>query len=518
MLRYGLTFILAFMVVGYGYSQKNVQLLGHLSYPDRTSDIWGYIDTGGTEYAIIGLLDGVSIVDVSTDVNNPNELFRFPGDSSIWRDIKTWDQHAYVVNEESGGLFIMDLSGLPGQIDTMSWHGDTLNFLTAHNLFIDENGIGYLYGSNVGVGGAIIFDLNTDPENPDMVGFYDLGYIHDGFVRNDTMWNAEIFKGWVSIVDVSDKANPVLLETVITPGSFTHNCWVSEDGRTLFSTDEIEDGFVASYDVSDLSNIEEADLYQSSPRTGSIPHNTYFINDYLVTSYYADGITIVDAQRSHNLVQTGNYDTSPFPSGPGFRGAWGVYPYLPSGNLIVSDVNEGLFVLRPEYSRACYLEGVVSRNDTLIPLTGASIEIIGHNTIKNSDILGQYATGIADSGFYDIRFSHPLCQTTIVQSVKLTNGNVVELDVTLNCHPVGINQEFEEEYLIWISGTNKLKYHLTDPTDKVCLVYDIAGRIVFEIALNTKENMINVPQWLSPGIYIATIPGLNSLTKAFAIN
>jgi len=224
------------------FAQKNLSFLGNLS-GSKLNDIWGYVDTANNEYAIVGFEDSVSIVDV-TDPANPTKLFSIAGPTSAWRDIKTWNNHAYVVHDAvafgdtSIGLLIIDLSNLPDSIDTQTWNGDTIGFEKAHDIFIDENGIAYLFGGNTTpIGGALMLDL-ADPKNPIPVGSYDVHYIHDGYVRGDTMWTSEVWEGWFAVVDVSDKANPVVLATQSTPNSFTHNCWLSDDGKTLFTTDE----------------------------------------------------------------------------------------------------------------------------------------------------------------------------------------------------------------------------------------------------------------------------------------
>jgi len=200
-------------------AQKNLSSLGNLSYGSGLNDIWGYVDTANNEYAIVGLIDSVSIVDV-TDPANPTKLFSIAGPTSVWRDMKTWNDHAYVVHDAitSGtpmGLLIIDLSNLPVSIDTLTW-GDAIGLEEAHNIFIDENGIAYLFGGNLALGGALMLDL-ADPKNPVPVGSYDVNYIHDGYVRGDTMWTSEVYAGQFAVVDVTDKANPVVLATQSTP-------------------------------------------------------------------------------------------------------------------------------------------------------------------------------------------------------------------------------------------------------------------------------------------------------------
>jgi choice-of-anchor B domain-containing protein len=213
------------------------------------------------------------------------------------------------------------------------------------------------------MGGAMIFDLNSNPENPTLLGNYSGSYFHDGMVRGDTLFDGAIYNGEFSVVDVSDKSNPVLLATQSTPSNFTHNCWISDDGNTLFTTDEVSGAYVTSYDVSSLNDIEELDRIQAwSSDTDVIPHNTHVDGDFLITSYYTDGVSVVDASNPSNLIEVGYYDTSTGYSGSGFNGAWGTYPFLPSRNILVSDIENGLYVLEPKYTNASFLEGYVTNS------------------------------------------------------------------------------------------------------------------------------------------------------------
>lgn len=438
----------------------NVSLAGQLSYSAELSDIWGYVG-GAREYAIVTLTNGISIVEV-TDPTAPAERAFISGASSSWREAKTYGTYAYVTNETGGGLAIIDLSSLPTSASSTNWtggtfQGTTINFNTAHNIFIDENGIGYLVGANYGVGGAIMIDIAANPTNPPIVGIYNTRYIHDCFVRDDIMWSAEINNGIFSVVDVSDKANPVVLATQSTPNNFTHNCWPSDDDNYLFTTDEISGAPVGAYDVSDLTDIVKVGEYRSNPGSGVIPHNTFYHNGFLVTSYYRDGITIVDASNPNALVEVGNYDTSPS-SGNGFNGSWGVYPYLPSGVILASDIEEGLFVLQPTYVQAAFLEGLVTDLDTGNPIPNATITITGlENT--NTDFGGNYTVGTASAGTYTITVSAPGYDLETITGVSLTNGNTTTVNVQLESNgitppPTYCNSEGENASFEWIAEVN----------------------------------------------------------------
>lgn len=418
-------------------AQLNMSELGYFDvvslHNSDASDIWGYVDGNGNEYAIVGLNDGTSIVDV-TDPANPFEVFFEPGMNSIWRDIKTWGNYAYVTTEEPQGLLIIDLSALPGNpnLATTYYNGPSSDpWASAHNLFIDENGICYIFGANRGNGGAIMLDLTIDPMNPVELGIVDNWYAHDGVARGDTLYMGHINDGHMSIWDVSDKANPVILGQQVTPGNFSHNLWMSDDGDYIYTTDEITNGFIGEFDISDPTNIIELDRIQSNPGMDVIPHNSHFIDDYIVTSYYRDGVTVHDVSNKGNMVEVGNFDTSPAFSGDGFNGCWGVYPWLPSGNIITSDIENGLHILGVTYNRGSYLEGTVTDASTTAPIFGVTIELVTTNITDETNIVGDYATGYAIAGSYDIIYSHPAYIADTIFGVSLVSGQVSIQDAQL---------------------------------------------------------------------------------------
>ncbi len=435
-MRKYLFFLLSIFCFYSGYSQnRNVEVLGHLAYTNPNlhgdlSDIWGHVDSLGNEYAIIGLEKGVSIVDV-TDPSNLVEVFYVAGPSTIWRDVKTWNNHAYITNEASGGLQIIDMSALPGTItssDVYYHTGTNYPFTEAHNLYIDENGVAYIFGPNYNQGGAIFLDLTTDPKLPQEVGVFDSLYFHDGMVRGDTLWAAAVFAGKFFVIDVSTKSNPIILKSNFTSGFFAHNCWISDDGNTLFTTDEISGGYISSYDVSDLSNVDELDIIQSNPGSLVIPHNTHVHGDFLVTSYYRDGVTIIDASQPDRMVQTGNYDTSPMLSGDGFNGAWGVYPYLPSGNVIASDIENGLYVLGVNYQKGVYIKGNTRSFEDSSQIGLTLIKHLNSGENFQSNLNGFYKESYADTGWHQFAFFKggylPDTLDIYMQEGQIYNGDI----------------------------------------------------------------------------------------------
>lgn len=432
---------LLFLFSSTSFAQNyNINLLGQLDlvsiHNSDASDIWAYVDGSGNEYAIVGLNDGTSIVDISNPAS-PTEIFYEPGLNSIWRDMKTYNGYAYVTTEAQNGLLIIDLNSLPNVtgITASYYNGPTGDeWESAHNIYIDSSGIAYIFGANRGNGGCIMLDLNTNPTNPTEIGEVDDWYAHDGVAFNDTLMMGHINDGWMSIYDVSNPSSPVLLGTKTTAGNFSHNLWFSAYHDYVFTTDEISNGYIAAYDVSNPSNIFETDRIQSSPGMNVIPHNAHTIGNYLVTSYYRDGVTIHDVSDPYNLVEVGRYDSSPL-DGDGFNGCWGAYPWLPSGNIIISDIEAGLLILGPTYVQGCYIDGNIKDANTLFNIPGADIELIGASLQDQSDLNGDYLTGHGVPGTYDLVYSKPGYYNDTVQNVNLVSGQTVTVDVQLTPIP-----------------------------------------------------------------------------------
>lgn len=417
------------------YSQVNIDSVGHVDYValhnTPLNDVWGYVDDNNNEYALVGAFNGTGVVDV-TDPSNPNEVFWEPGMPSVWRDLKTFGDYAYVTTEALNGLLIIDLSPLPASsaLTTNYYYGPSgQQWESAHNLYVDSSGYAYIFGANRGNGGVIILDIATDPMNPIEVGVFDDWYVHDGYVLGDTMYLGHIGDGFISIVDITDRTNPVLLGTKNTPSNFAHAIWTTEDGQFAYTADELPFSYIAAYDISDPANIVEVDRIQSSPGIGTVPHNVFVLGDHLVTSHYSDGVVIHDVTYPYNMIEVGEYDTYPGQN-TDYIGCWGAYPYLPSGLLLATDMNEGLFLLEPTYAKAAYLEGTVTDVSTSSGLDIVNIEIQGDDQPGSSNAVGFYATGIAGTGTYDVTYSKfGYFPQTI--AVDLVEGVVTYQDVEL---------------------------------------------------------------------------------------
>ncbi len=316
-------------------AQTNIDLIGTLNpYPAiGYNDIWAYVDGSGIEYALLGTRHGTSIVRLD-DPANPQEVAFIPGPPSIWRDIKVHQNYAYTVTEETGtgqGLQIIDLSNLPtsaalvNTIDT--W------FNRAHNIYID-NGYAYVIGTNGG-GGMHILDL-SDPVNPTRTAYYTgSDYIHDVYVWNDTVVASA--EDTYDLVDVSDKSNPQWISSsAAIPGIYAHAGWMTEDKRYFYATEEFNTVDITVWDLQDRNTW---DLVVSSWQTSSnaTVHNLFILGNYAHISYYTDGYVVLDISDPESPFLAGEYSTSEM---------WGVYPYLPSGLTICSDMDDGLYVFQ----------------------------------------------------------------------------------------------------------------------------------------------------------------------------
>lgn len=332
------------------------------------NDSWGWTDPqDGTEYAIIGLTNGTAFFDIGDPVN-PVYLGKLPThtDPSTWRDVKVYENHAFVVSEAGGhGMQVFDLTRLrnvnnPPVTFTEDAHYN--GFGSAHNIAINEDtGYAYAIGTSTFNGGAHFIDI-SNPTSPVAAGGYSLdGYSHDAqivtYTGPDSDYSGqEILIGSnedaIVIVDVTDKGNPQSI-SIGTYGntSYTHQAWLSEDQNYLFVGDEIDElnfGFntrTIVFDVSDLDNPTVHHEYTGP--TPAIDHNGYVKGDIYYLSNYNAGFRAIDISdiENQNMTEIGFFDTIPGTDGAGFGGSWNVYPFFASGNIVITG-DEGFFLVK----------------------------------------------------------------------------------------------------------------------------------------------------------------------------
>jgi len=377
---------------------SNIDLLAHIA--DRTptakgADIWGFMDLNThREYAIIGYSSGTAVYDV-TDAENPREVGFINGQSTTWRDIKIyqfwnatddrWNAYAYITADNaSDGLFIIDLSQLPHLVEQVSYASD---FAEAHNVYLTDTEFStglsitgdvptlILAGSNFSDGRFRAYSLANPaapafvaaPATPANQPSGNRLYMHDAASmivtdsRKDTQCvNAggsdhcdilfDFNESSVDIWDITIPGTPARLSQLPYNNSrYTHSGWPSEDQQYLFVQDELDErdrGLVTtlrSFSISDLSAPTLADTWQGP--TQAIDHNGFARGNRYYMSNYSRGLSVLDITNPGNLTLAGRFDTYPSSDGVGFPGNWGTYPFLPSGNIALSDIDSGLYMV-----------------------------------------------------------------------------------------------------------------------------------------------------------------------------
>src|ERR1041385_2377772 len=309
---------------------------------------WGWTDTtSGREYALLGNKTGTSIVEI-TNPDNLVERDFIPGPNSTWHELQVYSHYAYVVNEAGGGTQIIDLSTLPDSahlVKSFTYSNGSMNTSRAHTIHI-KDGYMYLNGGSYSAGGIVIFSL-ADPINPVYQSAYEQRYIHDCFVHNDTIYGAAIYSGGgIDIINATNKSNPVLLNRITYAGSGTHNCATTDDGKFILTTDEIASfpsmNTLKIWDLRNPPAFPKVAEYIGDP-TAAV-HNVFVKGDLAIMSYYTAGMKVVNISDPTNPFEVGSFDTYPG-SGASYTGAWSVYPFFPSGKVIIGDMVSGMYLV-----------------------------------------------------------------------------------------------------------------------------------------------------------------------------
>jgi len=311
------------------------------------SDVWGYVAPDGSEYALMGDIEGVSVVAVpSLEV-----VAHIPGATEdavwYWRDIKTYGPYAYIVTEAVGeheGLQVVDLSGLPARAEIVAevkGPGDQL--VSSHNLSIDTaTGFAYVLSSN----GSPVYVLSlANPEAPEVIGqMDDVGSVHDVYAYEDRVYVAEGREPSYSIWDLSDKSAPRLITRVVVPNAgYVHNIWPTADGRHVLTTEETAEKTVKVWDLSDVENPELVGEWLGANR---IAHNVLVDGRYAFLSHYTAGVYVLDLQDLTHPTVVARHDTYERNDDVTMDGNWGVTLPSPGGYVYGSDGTGQLTVLR----------------------------------------------------------------------------------------------------------------------------------------------------------------------------
>ena len=344
------------------YHWKDSSLVSSTIHDNTYNEVWGIVHEG-REYAIIGSTYGTHFIDV-TDPKNSVEIQRIPGGTIgrevIHRDYHDYNGYLYAVCDEGSEstLQIIDFTTLPDSVHVVY---DSKQYIRrAHNIFIDEDNAKlyamFTAGDQASFSPIRIFDL-SDPIDPQPLAAYSsidgvtlASGTHDGFFKDNIGYLNNGFRG-LAIVDFTNPLEAKIVASLAPadypqPG-YNHSGWLSEDGDYYYMADENHGHDMKIIDVSNLPDVRVEGVFNAESTSNfSIPHNQVVAGDYLYVSYYFDGLQVYDISDPKLPVRKMHFPTASRTHQNGvYQGAWGVYPFFPSGNILVSDMQEGLFVI-----------------------------------------------------------------------------------------------------------------------------------------------------------------------------
>lgn len=415
-----------------------IPLIEFTSRPASAANVWGFVDLNDDrEYAVVGLSNGTSVVEV-TNPANPRQVAFIPGNSSAWREVKIYQEFhvptnrfrafAYITTEAgNSGVQVINLGGLPATATLATTLSDTGRQHTAYISNIDYStnmalpgaeAFLYVAGSNVGNGSWRVYSL-ANPAQPQFIRQAPAGtqYVHDAtsllitdprttqcaLGHNPCEVYVDFNENTVDLWDVTDKAAPVLLSsTGYSDASYTHSGWPTADQRHIFvhdETEEIRRGLftqIYTMNVDDLRNPFIVASYQGPDTTTD--HNGYTKGNLLYVSHYRRGLVVFDATNPLELRELASFDTflAPSANSAGTDGAWGVYPFFPSGTVVISDITNGLFVLRDHAATLSQSAGQIGYVGT----TATASENAGSARVtlrRNAGFAGAVRIGFATS-------------------------------------------------------------------------------------------------------------------------
>ena len=363
------------------YPSQNINLLSTWDtaktasepvYNIRYSSPWGWADTvKHKEYAILGSSDGTYFIDVTTPTApKVRDFVAGPRDSCIWREYKNYKQYLYMVSDDqvdannTNNMQIIDMSYLPDSVHLIL-NTDT-PVVRSHTLFIDGDKLycGYDHYDRTNLGHfytMAVYSL-TNPVLPQLIQSLDSDFtlpnssiVHDMFVRNDTVYASCGDDGLYIFKFTGGHFTLIGSLTNYLNQGYNHSSALTADGKTLIFADEVPTKLpVKSLDVSDLSNLTILQQFKATATDTATPHNPFIRegdNSHVVIAYYQAGLQIFDITNPANITRSGFFDTSPLncPTCPAwgrqYSGCWGAYVDLPSGIILASDMQNGLFVL-----------------------------------------------------------------------------------------------------------------------------------------------------------------------------
>ncbi len=369
------------------YNWNDTSLVGSWAYDNTYNEIWGF-EINNHEFAVIGSTAGTHIFDVSNVQNIYETAFiagAYTGGGVIHRDYHDFDGYLYAVCDEgsSSTLQIIDISNLPYSFNVV--YDDNALFNKAHNIFIDTSTAKlYACASNNAMD---VYSL-ANPVLPVLINELNdptIGHVHDAYVRNDTAYlncgndGFRVFD-YSNVNSISNQPNLLGSLTSYPDAGYNHSGWLNQSGDIYAMQDENHGYDIKILDLSDLTNISVISVFNSGVDANSMAHNAIIKDNLLYVAYYHDGLRVYDISNPNAPIEVCYYDTYNPNNHISYRGAWGVYPYLSSGNILVSDMQTGLYIFKCDATSNLETEKI---NEVIFP-----------NPVKNFFSLTDESDGI----------------------------------------------------------------------------------------------------------------------------
>ena len=202
---------------------------------------------------------------------------------------------------------------------------------------------------------SIVFPLGLRFIVIDILAFLTICFADDTgpdsrYIKSEICFNYNV--DTLTIVDVTNKAAPRQLSRIGYSGSaYTHQGWLTDDRTHVIVNDEQdEDGAVNTkshvFNVKSLTNPTYVGYHSGT--TKATDHNLYIKDNLVFQANFRAGLQVLRINNldSASLTQVGHFDIYPSSNSDTLNGAWGNYPYFSSGNIIVSGIEQGLYVLK----------------------------------------------------------------------------------------------------------------------------------------------------------------------------
>lgn len=529
-----------------------IDLMAYLSLEElqagqNVNDVWGWTDAqSGREFVLCGTYAGTSFIEI-TDPVNPVFIGHLPTSTvgSLWRDVKTYGNYALIVSEAGGhGMQVFDLTQLLDAVDLpLEFAADALYTLfgKAHNIVVnEETGFAYSVGSNTFSGGLHIINMQ-DPLNPVIAGGFDLdGYTHDAQAvvysgpDTDYLGKEIVFacnNDAITIVDAEDKSDCQLISTRTYENlGYVHQGWLTPDQRYFLMGDELDELDFGHntrtyiWDCLDLDDPVLIGFYESSE--AAVDHNLYTLDNFVYQSNYRAGLRVLDASDvgNGNLYEVAYFDVFTESNDAGFSGNWSNYPYFSSGNIPLTSMYDGLYIVKPNFYSLNAVGGTeFCGRDTLQIEVDVKIPIPGSLSVSVSGLAG----GVNVEGNLDQAPGTLLATLSGLQFLEegqydfqliLENGNAqypLDFSFTIDGSAPGffeLSLPLDDAGLIFNDGVEFAWESAEGASSYVLTVYQdvpFSGDVVHQVESDTNSYSFTAEEWGAEGLFFWVVEAVN---------